>query len=147
MCSPNKLIITDPIQWKLEQGFKKINMWSLVQAACFIFFWPHYLNVKDYPVGLKKNVDVSTKTVFRNKIGNLVFQLAQRKSYVWTMACWIWYKTFRWYPEFYGKWRLSIRLPDERIFILCDEQRGISFAETFEMKDISQDVWQLTSWL
>jgi hypothetical protein len=140
----NIYYIPDFIKWKLEQGFKKINMWPFGAGAVnyhFVYHPPH-LNVKVSPAWFKQKC--------REKY---------EAFYPWWEANWEkgvpeWHKgkvTFdQWRDAGYGINRLegmltfmesedwSIRLPEMKEFLdLCDDQRGINFASTFpEMKDI-----------
>ncbi len=140
----NIYYIPDFIKWKLEQGFKKINMWPFGAGGVnyhFVYHPPH-LNVKVLPKWFKEKC--------RQKY---------QEFYPWWEANWekgipAWHKgrvTYeQWRDAGYGIKRLegmlqfmesedwSIRLPEMKEFLdLCDKQREISFAETFpEMKDI-----------
>jgi hypothetical protein len=140
----NIYYIPDFIKWKLEQGFKKINMWPFGAGGVnyhFVYHPPH-LNVKVLPKWFKEKC--------RQKY---------QEFYPWWQSNWEkgipeWHKgkvTYeQWLDAGYGIKRLegmlqfmesedwSIRLPEMKEFLdLCDKQRNISFAETFsEMKDI-----------
>ena len=71
----NIYYLPDFIQWKLTQGFKKINMWPFGAGAInyhFVYHPPH-LNVKVLPqVVPNKNVEKNTKhgILGGKKIGN-----------------------------------------------------------------------------
>ena len=140
----NVYYIPDFIKWKLEQGFKKINMWPFGAGGInyhFVYHPPH-LNVKVLPEWFKKKC--------REKYEDF---------YPWWKENWekgipSWHKgkvPYKvWENASYGLSRLegmlqfmesedwSRRLPEmEEFLMLCDKQRGISFEETFpEMKDI-----------
>ncbi len=140
----NIYYIPDFIKWKLEQGFKKINMWPFGAGGVnyhFVYHPPH-LNVKVLPKWFKEKC--------RQKY---------QEFYPWWQSNWEkgipeWHKgkvTYeQWKDAGYGIKRLegmlqfmesedwSIRLPEMKEFLdLCDKQRNISFTETFpEMKDI-----------
>ena len=144
----NIYYLPDFIQWKLEQGFKKINMWPFGAGAInyhFVYHPPH-LNVKVLPKWFKQKC--------REKY---------EAWYPWWEENWekgvpSWHKGKvdydKWRSASYGISRLngmlqfmesedwSRRLPETKEFLdLCDKQRGISFAETFpEMKDIFNDI-------
>jgi MoaA/NifB/PqqE/SkfB family radical SAM enzyme len=140
----NVYYLPDFIKWKLEQGFKKINMWPFGAGGInyhFVYHPPH-LNVKVLPKWFKE----ATRKKYE-------------EFYPWWEANWekgipSWHKGKITKDQFmnadYGLKRLegmlqfmesedwSNRLPEMEEFLrLCDQQRGISFADTFpEMKDI-----------
>jgi hypothetical protein len=140
----NIYYIPDFIKWKLEQKFKKINMWPFGAGGVnyhFVYHPPH-LNVKVLPAWFKQKC--------REKY---------QAFYPWWEANWElgvpeWHKgkvTYeQWRNASYGISRLegmlsfmesedwTQRLPEMKEFLdLCDAQRGIHFAEVFpEMKDI-----------
>jgi hypothetical protein len=140
----NIYYIPDFIKWKLEQKFKKINMWPFGAGGInyhFVYHPPH-LNVKVLPSWFKQKC--------REKY---------QAFYPWWEANWElgvpeWHKgkvTYeQWRNASYGISRLegmlsfmesedwTQRLPEMKEFLdLCDAQRGIHFAEVFpEMKDI-----------
>ena len=140
----NIYYVPDFIRWKLEQGFKKINMWPFGAGGInyhFVYHPPH-LNVKVLPAWFKAEV--------RKKY---------EKFYPWWEANWElgipeWHKgkvTKKMFIEAsYGIKRLegmlqfmesedwSRRLPEMQEFLqLCDRQRNITFENTFtEMKGI-----------
>ena len=140
----NVYYLPDFIQWKLEQGFKKINMWPFGAGGIsqHFVYWPAHLNVKVLPKWFKEEC--------RRKY---------ESWYPWWEANWekgipSWHSsnvTFeQWRNAEYGIKRLngilsfmesedwSRRLPEMKEFLeLCDAERNISFFETFpEMKDI-----------
>ena len=140
----NIYYIPDFIRWKLEEGFEKVNMWPFGAGGInyhFVYHPPH-LNVKVLPKWFKEEC--------RRKY---------EEFYPWWEANWekgvpSWYKGKvdyeKWRTASYGIDRLegmlkfmesedwSVRLPEMKEFLqLCDQQRDITFAETFpEMKDI-----------
>ena len=140
----NIYYIPDFIKWKLEQKFKKINMWPFGAGGVnyhFVYHPPH-LNVKVLPTWFKQKC--------REKY---------QAFYPWWEANWElgvpeWHKgkvTYdQWRNASYGISRLegmlsfmesedwTQRLPEMKEFLdLCDAQRGIHFSEVFpEMKDI-----------
>ena len=140
----NIYYVPDFIKWKLEQGFKKINMWPFGAGGVnyhFVYHPPH-LNVKVLPKWFKEEC--------RRKY---------EEFYPWWEANWekgipSWHKDRvsyeQWRNASYGIKRMegmlqfmesedwSNRLPEMEEFLrLCDQQRGMSFADTFpEMKDI-----------
>jgi hypothetical protein len=144
----NVYYLPDFIQWKIEEGFKKINMWPFGAGGIsqHFVYWPAHLNVKVLPKWFKDEC--------RQKY---------ESWYPWWEANWEkgvpnWHKSKityeQWRSAEYGIKRLegilsfmesedwSIRLSEMKEFLnLCDQQRRISFAETFpEMKDIFKDV-------
>lgn len=140
----NIYYVPDFIKWKLEQGFKKINMWPFGAGGVnyhFVYHPPH-LNVKVLPKWFKEEC--------RRKY---------EEFYPWWEANWekgipSWHKDKvsyeQWRDASYGIKRMegmlqfmesedwSNRLLEMEEFLrLCDQQRGMSFADTFpEMKDI-----------
>jgi hypothetical protein len=144
----NIYYIPDFIRWKLEQGFRKINMWPFGAGGInyhFVYHPPH-LNVKVLPAWFKAEV--------RKKY---------EEFYPWWEANWelgipSWHRGKvnydTWRCASYGINRLegmltfmesedwSNRLPETREYLsLCDRQRNNSFSATFpEMKDIFKDV-------
>jgi hypothetical protein len=144
----NVYYLPDFIRWKLEKGFTKINMWPFGAGGInyhFVYHPPH-LNVKVLPEWFKAEC--------RRKY---------EEFYPWWEENWelgipSWYKDSvdynTWRSADYGISRLegmlqfmesedwSVRLPELKEYLaLCDQQRGISFAETFpEMKGIFDDI-------
>lgn len=144
----NIYYIPDFIKWKLEQGFKKINMWPFGAGAInyhFVYHPPH-LNVKVLPDWFKQET--------RKKYEEFI---------PWWEANWekgipSWHKgkvtQEQWREASYGVKRLygmlqfmesedwSNRLPETKEFLeLCDKQRNLNWAEVFpEMKDIFKDI-------
>jgi hypothetical protein len=140
----NIYYIPDFIKWKLNEGFRKINMWPFGAGGInyhFVYHPPH-LNVKVLPKWFKEEC--------RRKY---------QEFYPWWEANWEkgipeWHKGKVTKEQFidasYGINRLegmlsfmesedwSVRLPEMKEFLdLCDLQRGIEFAKVFpEMKDI-----------
>lgn len=140
----NIYYIPDFIKWKLEQNFKKVNMWPFGAGGVnyhFVYHPPH-LNVKVLPKWFKDEC--------RRKYAEF---------YPWWESNWekgipewhrgkVEYETWR--SASYGIKRLegmlqfmesedwSIRLPEMQEFLsLCDKQRNITFEKTFpEMKRI-----------
>lgn len=140
----NVYYIPDFIKWKLEQGFKKINMWPFGAGGVnyhFVYHPPH-LNVKVLPKWFKEEC--------RKKY---------EEFYPWWESNWekgipSWYQGKisyeQWRDASYGVKRLegmlqfmesedwSNRLPEMEEFLrLCDQQRGLKFEDTFpEMNGI-----------
>ena len=140
----NIYYIPDFIKWKLDQDFKKINMWPFGAGGInyhFVYHPPH-LNVKVLPKWFKDEC--------RRKYEEFI---------PWWEANWqkgipSWYKdsvTYeQWRTASYGVQRLygmiqfmesedwSSRLPEMQEFLeLCDKQRSVSWKSTFpEMKEI-----------
>ena len=140
----NIYYVPDFIRWKLEQGFRKINMWPFGAGGvnCHFVYHPAHLNVKVLPAKFKAEV--------RRKY---------EEFYPWWEANWekgipSWHQGKVTYEQFraanYGIRRLegmvnfmesedwSVRLPELREYLqLIDDRRGLSFADTFpEMKDL-----------
>jgi hypothetical protein len=140
----NIYYVPDFIKWKLEQGFRKINMWPFGAGGvnCHFVYHPAHLNVKVLPAKFKAEV--------RRKY---------EEFYPWWEANWqlgipAWHQGKVDYEQFraanYGIKRLegmvnfmesedwSVRLPELQEYLqLVDARRGLSFADTFpEMKDL-----------
>ena len=144
----NIYYLSDFIQWKLTQGFKKINMWPFGAGAInyhFVYHPPH-LNVKVLPKWFKQKCREKYEAWYPWWEEN------------WELGVPSWHKGKvdydKWRNAGYGISRLegmlkfmesedwSQRLPEMKEFLeLCDKQRGITFAETFpEMKDIFNEI-------
>jgi len=140
----NIYYLPDFIKWKLEQKFNKINMWPFGAGGINYHFvyHPAHLNVKVLPAWFKAKCREKYKQFYPWWEEN------------WELSIPSWHKGKvdydTWRNAEYGIKRLegmlqfmesedwSVRLPEMQEFILlCDRQRGNSFAETFpEMKDI-----------
>jgi len=140
----NIYYLPDFIKWKLEQKFNKINMWPFGAGGINYHFvyHPAHLNVKVLPGWFKAKCREKYKQFYPWWEEN------------WELSIPSWHKGKvdydTWRNAEYGIKRLegmlqfmesedwSVRLPEMQEFILlCDRQRGNSFAETFpEMKDI-----------
>jgi hypothetical protein len=144
----NIYYIPDFIKWKLEQNFKKVNMWPFGAGGInyhFVYHPPH-LNVKVLPKWFKEEC--------RRKYEEFI---------PWWEANWErgipqWHKdkvTYdQWREAGYGVKRLygmlqfmesedwSVRLPEMKEFIeLCDKQRNLTWKTIFpEMKDIFEGI-------
>jgi MoaA/NifB/PqqE/SkfB family radical SAM enzyme len=155
----NVYYLPDFIQWKLEQGFKKINMWPFGAGGIsqHFVYWPAHLNVKVLPKEFKEKCRAKYEAWYQE------FKEKCRAKYEawypwweenWELGIPSWHKGKvdyeQWRSAEYGIKRLdgilsfmesedwSQRLPEMKEFLsLCDQQRGITFAETFpEMKEI-----------
>ena len=140
----NIYYIPDFIKWKLEQGFKKINMWPFGAGGVnyhFVYHPPH-LNVKVLPEWFKaevrkkyeefypwweENWELGVPSWHKGKVTKAMFDAAPYGI-----------KRLKGMLQFMESEDWSQRLPEMKEFLeRCDKQRGISFAETFpEMKDI-----------
>jgi MoaA/NifB/PqqE/SkfB family radical SAM enzyme len=62
----NIAYIPDLVQWKVEQGFKKINAWPLGAGSINMHFayWPPQLNVKVLPKEIKNEITLKYKNDF-----------------------------------------------------------------------------------
>ena len=140
----NIYYIPDFIKWKLEQGFKKINMWPFGAGGVnyhFVYHPPH-LNVKVLPEWFKAEVrkkyeefypwweangELGVPSWHKGKVTKAMFDAAPYGI-----------KRLKGMLQFMESEDWSRRLPEMQEFLeRCDKQRGISFAETFpEMKDI-----------
>ena len=144
----NIYYVPDFIKWKLQQGFKKINMWPFGAGGInyhFVYHPPH-LNVKVLPKWFKAEC--------RKKYEE--FYPWWEENYMLGVPSWHKDKVTK--DDFlnasYGIQRLkgminfmesedwSRRLPEMKEFLQrCDIQRGNKFADVFpEMKDIFRDV-------
>ncbi len=144
----NIYYVPDFIKWKLQQGFKKINMWPFGAGGInyhFVYHPPH-LNVKVLPKWFKEECRKKYEEFFPWWEEN------------WMLGVPSWHKDKVTKDDFlnasYGIQRLkgminfmesedwSRRLPEMKEFLQrCDTQRGNKFADVFpEMKDIFRDV-------
>jgi hypothetical protein len=134
----NIYYVPDFVRWKLEQGFRKINMWPFGAGGvnCHFVYHPAHLNVKVLPAEFKAEV--------RRKY---------EEFYPWWEANWElgipeWHRGRVTQEQFlsanYGIKRLegmvkfmesedwSVRLPElEEYLALVDSRRGLSFPDTF----------------
>jgi sulfatase maturation enzyme AslB (radical SAM superfamily) len=144
----NVYYLPDFIQWKLEQGFKKINMWPFGAGGIsqHFVYWPAHLNVKSLPTDFKAKCRAKYEAWYSWWEAN------------WELGIPSWHKGKvdyeQWRTAEYGIKRLngilsfmesedwSQRLPEMKEFLgLCDKQRGITFEETFpEMIEIFKDI-------
>ena len=140
----NVYYLPDFIQWKLEQKFKKINMWPFGAGGIsqHFVYWPAHLNVKSLPADFKEkcrakyeawypwwkeNWDLGVPSWHKGKITKEDFMQAEYGI-----------KRLNGILNFMESEDWSQRLPEMKEFLSrCDTQRGITFEETFpEMKDI-----------
>jgi len=140
----NVYYLPDFIQWKLEQKFKKINMWPFGAGGIsqHFVYWPAHLNVKSLPVDFKakcrakyeawypwweENWELGVPSWHKGKITKEDFMQAEYGI-----------KRLNGILNFMESEDWSQRLPEMKEFLSrCDAQRGITFEETFpEMKDI-----------
>jgi hypothetical protein len=144
----NVYYLPDFIQWKLEQGFKKINMWPFGAGGIsqHLVYWPAHLNVKSLPADFKAKCRAKYEAWYPWWEDN------------WELGVPSWHKGKvdydQWRTAEYGIKRLdgilsfmesedwSRRLPEMQEFLgLCDRQRNNSFSATFPaMADIFKDV-------
>jgi len=144
----NVYYLPDFIQWKLEQKFKKINMWPFGAGGIsqHFVYWPAYLNVKSLPKDFKEKCRAKYESWYPWWEEN------------WELGIPSWHKgkvTYEdWRSAEYGIKRLdgilsfmesedwSQRLPEMKEFLgLCDRQRNNSFSSVFpEMKGIFDDI-------
>ena len=144
----NVYYLPDFIQWKLEQKFKKINMWPFGAGGIsqHFVYWPAHLNVKSLPADFKakcrakyeawypwweENWELGVPSWHKGKITKEDFMQAEYGI-----------KRLNGILSFMESEDWSQRLPEMKEFLsLCDRQRGITFEETFpEMVDIFKDV-------
>jgi MoaA/NifB/PqqE/SkfB family radical SAM enzyme len=144
----NVYYLPDFLKWKLQQGFKKINMWPLGAGGInyhFVYHPPH-LNVKVLPKWFKEKCRQHYEEFYPWWEEN------------WELGVPSWHKgkvtKEQWKAAGYGLDRLegmlkfmesedwSVRLPEMKDYIeKLDVQRNQSFYETFpEMKDIFKDI-------
>ena len=140
----NVYYLPDFIQWKLEQKFKKINMWPFGAGGIsqHFVYWPAHLNVKSLPADFKakcrakyeawypwweENWELGVPSWHKGKITKEDFMQAEYGI-----------KRLNGILNFMESEDWSQRLPEMKEFLSrCDAQRGITFEETFpEMKDI-----------
>jgi len=136
----NIFYIPDFIKWKVEQNFKKINVWPHGggMVSFHFVYYPAHLNVKVLPKWFKAEV--------RNKYEEFIPWLEEN----WEKMAGGKVSYDNWRRAEYGIDRLmgmvqfmesedwSVRLPEMKEFLeLCDKTRGNSFYETFpEMQSI-----------
>jgi hypothetical protein len=140
----NVYYLPDFLKWKLNQNFKKVNMWPLGAGGInyhFVYHPPH-LNVKVLPKWFKEKCRQKYEEFYPWWEANWQKGIPASKTDQVTYDMWR--------DASYGINRLegmlqfmesedwSIRLPELKEYIqLIDNQRGLNFAETFpEMKDI-----------
>jgi len=147
-CAVNALniyYIPDFVKWKLEQGFKKINMWPFGAGGVNYHFvyWPPQLNVKTLP------------PEFKEKCAQKYEEFIPWWKENWELGVPSWHRgkvTYEdWEKASYGISRLrgmisfmksedwhETRLPEMKEYLeAIDAHRGTSFYETFpEMADI-----------
>jgi len=144
----NIYYIPEFLKWKLEHGFKKVNMWPFGAGGInyhFVYHPPH-LNVKILPAWFKDEIEAKYEEFIPWWKEN------------WQLGVPEWHKGKVTQQMFeganYGIDRLrgmvrfaksedwSVRLPEMKEYIeLLDAQRGTNFYETFpEMKDIFKDI-------
>jgi len=132
--------IPEFVQWKVNQGFRKINKWPLGAGGVNMHFayWPPQLNVKVLPQNIKEKIT--------NKY--------EKEFYPWCRENWqkftgvteagIEYDT--WNEAVYGIKRYqglikfmnsedwSSRLPETREYLkLVDSRRGLDYTKTFPL--------------
>ncbi len=140
----NVYYLPDFLKWKLNEGFRKINMWPLGAGGInyhFVYHPPH-LNVKVLPKWFKEECRRKYEDFYSWWEANWEKGIPKEKTGKVTYD--------QWRSASYGINRLegmlqfmesedwSVRLPElEEYLKLVDAQRGLSFEKTFpEMKDI-----------
>jgi MoaA/NifB/PqqE/SkfB family radical SAM enzyme len=144
----NIYYIPEFLKWKLQHGFKKINMWPFGAGGVnyhFVYHPPH-LNVKILPAWFKDEIERKYEEFIPWWKDN------------WQLGVPEWHKgkvtEEQWLNADYGIDRLrgmvrfaksedwSRRLPEMKEYLeLLDKQRGTNFYTTFpEMKDIFRDI-------
>jgi len=134
----------DFIKWKMQQGFKKVNMWPLGAGGVNFHFvyHPPYLNVRVLPPWFKDKVEIKYEEFYPWWEKNWEMGLREQDKGKVTFE--------KWKENRYGISRLknaikfmnsddwSNRLPEFKEYItIMDKVRGTSFQETFsEMKNI-----------
>jgi hypothetical protein len=146
-CAVNALniyYIPDFLKWKLQQNFKKVNVWPLGAGGINYHFvyWPAFLNVKVLPQWFKNDCERKYEEFIPWFEENWELCFAEKDRGKVTKE--------RWQENSYGIKRLrgmisfmksedwSQRLPEMKDYLeKIDAHRGISFYDTFpEMKDI-----------
>lgn len=149
-CAVNALniyYIPDFIKWKLQQNFKKINMWPLGAGGInhHFVYWPPHLNVKVLPQWFKDECSKKYEEFIPWWIDNYSLGVAAQDREKISVD------TFK--EAEYGIQRLrglisfmksedwSVRLPEMKEYLSkMDAHRGCDFYSTFpEMKDIFND--------
>jgi hypothetical protein len=146
-CAVNALniyYIPDFLKWKLQQNFKKVNVWPLGAGGINYHFvyWPAFLNVKVLPQWFKDECERKYEEFIPWFEENWQLCLSEKDRGKVSKE--------RWQANSYGVKRLrgmisfmksedwSQRLPEMKDYLeKIDAHRGISFYDTFpEMKDI-----------
>jgi len=144
----NIYYIPEFLQWKLQQNFKKINMWPFGAGGInyhFVYHPPH-LNVKILPAWFKDEIEAKYEEFIpwwdKNwELGVPTWHKGKIDKDTWLNADYG-VKRLRGMVRFAKSEDWSRRLPEMKEYLeLLDKQRGTSFYETFpEMKDIFRDV-------
>lgn len=146
-CAVNALniyYIPDFIKWKLEQKFKKINMWPLGAGGINYHFvyWPAYLNVKVLPKWFKDECAKKYEEFIPWWAENWELCIPEKHKDAVTKDIWLaagyGISRLRGMISFMQSEDWSVRLPETKDYLeKLDAYRGNSFYNTFpEMKDI-----------
>ena len=134
----NIYYIPDFIKWKLEQNFKKINIWPFGAGMINYHFvyWPGHLNVKILPQWFKDQVKQKYENFYPWLEQN--WQISGAPSKEEFMKADYGIKRLQGMVKFMMSEDWSQRMPQFREYITkFDKQRDTNFAETFpEMADL-----------
>lgn len=142
----NVAYIPEFVQWKVNQGFKKINRWPLGAGGINMHFayWPPQLNVKVLPLHIKKQITEKYENEFYpwieenwNKFTGVTEEGITKEQF---LAADYGLKRFKGIISFMNSEDWSARLPETKEYLeLVNKQRGweTKFLETFPIfKDI-----------
>lgn len=140
----NVYYLPDFIKWKLEQNFKKINMWPLGAGGVnyhFVYHPPH-LNVKVLPKWFKEKCKEKYEDFYPWWEKNYLLGVSEKHNKFVDYNIWrdssYGIKRLQSVIDFMMSEDWSIRLPELKEYLeLCDNSRNLNFYNTFlEMADI-----------
>lgn len=140
----NIYYIPDFLKWKLQQNFKKVNMWPLGAGGINYHFvyWPAFLNVKVLPQWFKDECERKYEEFIPWFEENWELCLAEKDRGTVSKEKWLangyGIKRLRGMISFMKSEDWSNRLPEMKEYLeKIDAHRGISFYQIFpEMKEI-----------
>ena len=134
----NIYYVPDFIKWKLEQNFKKINIWPLGAGMINYHFvyWPPHLNVKSLPQWFKDKTKQKYEEFYPWLESNWQLSGAPDKDTFMDASYGI--KRLQGMIKFMMSEDWSVRMPEFREYITkFDKLRETKFAEVFpEMADL-----------
>ena len=134
----NIYYVPDFIKWKLEQNFKKVNIWPFGAGMLNYHFvyWPGHLNVKIFPQWFKDKVKAKYESFYPWLEENWHLTGAPDKETFMKADYGI--KRLNGMVKFMMSEDWSVRMPQFREYITkFDQQRGTDFKKVFpEMADL-----------